>query len=139
MKARRLGPDRWILVFRTGDEVVSALKDFAARESLAGASLQAIGGFSRATLAFFDPAAKEYRPIPIDEQVEVVSLLGSVAREGDRPLIHAHAVLAGADGSARGGHLLEGHVRPTLELFLVRAGELRRRKDDETGLTLLDV
>jgi predicted DNA-binding protein with PD1-like motif len=91
------------------------------------------------TLAFFDLAAKEYRPIPVREQVEVASLAGDIARVGDDLKVHAHAVVSRADGSACGGHLLEGHVRPTLELFLNEAGELRREKDEETGLPLLEV
>jgi uncharacterized protein len=139
VKARRLDRERWILVFQTGEEVLSTLGDFAARQRIAGASFQAIGGFSRATLAFFDTAAKEYRPIPVDEQMEVVSLAGNIAWFEGQLKVHAHAVVAGADGNARGGHLLEGHVRPTLELFLSETRELRREKDEETGLPLLVV
>jgi predicted DNA-binding protein with PD1-like motif len=139
MKSRRLDRERWILVFQKGEEVLSTLGEFASRQKIAGASFQAIGGFSHVTLAFFDLAAKEYRPIPVSEQVEVVSLAGNVARVSDDLKVHAHAVVSRADGSACGGHLLEGHVRPTLELFLSEAGELRRKKDEETGLPLLDV
>lgn len=139
MKSRRLDRERWILVFETGEEIVSTLKEFADGQKLAGASFQAIGGFSKVTLAFFDPAAKEYRPIPVGEQVEVASLAGNLARVGDQLKVHAHAVVGRADGNALAGHLLEGHVRPTLELFLSETGELRREKDDETGLPLLDV
>ncbi len=139
MKSRRLDRERWILVFQTGEEVLSALGEFAARQKIAGASFQAIGGFSHATLAFFDTTAKEYRPIPVGEQVEVVSLAGNVARFEKDLKVHAHALVSRADGSARGGHLLEGHVRPTLELFLSATAELRREKDEETGLPLLDV
>jgi hypothetical protein len=126
-------------VFQTGEEVLSTLGEFASRQRIAGGSFQAIGGFSRATLAFFDTAAKEYRPIPVDEQMEVVSLAGNIAGFQGQLKVHAHAVVAGADGSARGGHLLEGHVRPTLELFLSETRELRREKDEETGLPLLVV
>lgn len=139
MKSRRLDRERWILVFQTGEEVLSTLGEFVARQKIAGASFQAIGGFSRVALAFFDTAAKEYRPIPVDEQVEVVSLAGNVARFKEELKVHAHALVTRADGSACGGHLLEGHVRPTLELFLTEASELRREKDEEVGLPLLDV
>ncbi len=139
MKSRRLDRERWVLVFHTGEEVVTTLGQFAARQGIAGASFQAIGGFFRATLAFFDTTAKEYRPIPVGEQVEVVSLAGNVARFEKELKVHAHALVSRADGTACGGHLLEGHVRPTLELFLTEAGELRRVKDEETRLPLLDV
>nr|WP_170136897.1 hypothetical protein [Mesorhizobium loti] len=45
-----------------------------------------------------------------------------------------------SDGTTRGGHLLEGIVRPTLEVTLVEArGHLRRRKRPEMGAALIDL
>jgi len=42
--------------------------------------------------------------------------------------VHAHVVLARRDGSTRGGHLLEFHVKPTLELILTETPtHLRKR------------
>ena len=39
-----------------------------------------------------------------------------------------------------GGHLLEAHVRPTLELVLQESGgQLKRRFDPESGLALIDL
>jgi len=53
---------------------------------------------------------------------------------------HAHIVVGRADGSARGGHLLEGHVWPTLEVVVEKLPRhLRRRTDPETGLALIDL
>jgi hypothetical protein len=45
---------------------------------------------------------------------------------------------AGADGATRGGHLLEGWARPTLELILSETSvQLRRRYDAASGLALI--
>ncbi|MER9301190.1 DUF296 domain-containing protein, partial [Mesorhizobium sp. M0621] len=76
------------------------------------------------------PNAKTYRKIPIDEQCEVLSAIGDVALgDNGKPSLHVHAVLGLSDGTTRGGHLLDGIVRPTLEITLVEApGHLRRRK-----------
>ena len=53
---------------------------------------------------------------------------------------HAHVVLGRSDGSAIGGHLVEAHVRPTLEVVLVETpAHLRKRIDAETGLALIDL
>jgi predicted DNA-binding protein with PD1-like motif len=39
-----------------------------------------------------------------------------------------------------GGHLLEAHVRPTLELVLQESGEqLKRKYDSDSGLALIDL
>ena len=82
---------------------------------------------------------KEYEKIPIEEQVEVLSLVGDIASKGDgEPQVHAHVVLGRSDGMTRGGHLLEAYVRPTLEVVLVESPEhLRREWDEEVGLALI--
>jgi predicted DNA-binding protein with PD1-like motif len=94
-----------------------------------GAQLSGVGAASRAIVGWFDFEAKSYEPIPIDEQVEVVSLLGDVATTEDgKPQVHAHVVLAKRGGGAHGGHLLELHVRPTLEVIVTETPtHLRKR------------
>ena len=74
----------------------------------------------------------------IDEQVEVVSLVGNVAIDDGEPALHVHIVVAKKDGTAYGGHLLDAQVWPTLEVvFHEQPGYLQRRTDPETGLALL--
>ena len=54
--------------------------------------------------------------------------------------MHLHAVLGRSDCSVIGGHLIEAHVRPTLEVILIQPPSyLRKRKDAETGLALIDI
>ncbi len=143
MNSRRLSSGaekRYILVFETGEEVIAGLSAFTVEHGLNAASFTAIGAFHDARLGFFDWQTKEYQPIPIAEQVEVLSLVGNVALDQGKPKVHAHVVLGKADGSAHGGHLLEAHVRPTLEVTLVESpAALVRRFDRETGLALIDV
>lgn len=126
------------LILETGDEVVSSLERFAAAEHLAGSRFTAIGAFMGVTLGYFDWETKTYESIPIDEQVEVLSLLGDIVLQGREPKLHAHAVLGKRDGSAWGGHLLEARVRPTLEVLITDApGHLQRVFDPVTGLALI--
>jgi predicted DNA-binding protein with PD1-like motif len=134
------GPLAWILVFDEGDEVISALTGFAREQELRAAHFQAIGGFSEAALGYFDWTSREYERIPVHEQVEVVSLLGDIAMGRDGQVVHAHAVLGRRDGTALGGHLLAGRVRPTLELILESTpAVLARTYDERSGLALINV
>ncbi len=133
------GPRTWALIFDKADEPVTGLTAFAKAQRLGGAHFTAIGAFSEATLGYFDRDAKTYLKIPIDEQVEVLSLIGDVALDRGEPKVHAHVVVGRADGEARGGHLLDARVWPTLEVVLVESPRhLRRRHDPETGLALID-
>ncbi|HEX2830591.1 MAG TPA: PPC domain-containing DNA-binding protein [Burkholderiales bacterium] len=128
------------LVFDTGDEAVSTLTRFARDQNLSAARFTAIGAFSDVVLGYFDWAKKDYERIPVAEQVEVIALLGDIALKGTEPQVHAHVVVGLRDGTTRGGHLLEAHVRPTLEVMLTEApAHLRRVHDAETGLALIRV
>ena len=50
-----------------------------------------------------------------------------------KPILHIHIVLGTRHGSAKAGHLGEGHVRPTLEVIITESpAHLRKVKDDET-------
>jgi predicted DNA-binding protein with PD1-like motif len=126
------------LVFEKGDEVVEVLKAHARRAGIRAAHFTAFGAFRSAILAYFDWKTKEYVEIPVDEQAEVTSLVGDIGVHDGEPVVHAHCVLGQQDGSPLAGHLLEGHVRPTLELFLhAHDGELTRATDEESGLPLI--
>lgn len=132
------GLKTYVLVLEKGEEAASSLLQFAKRERLAASQLTAIGGFSDMVLGFFDRGTKQYKKIPIQEQVEVLSLSGDIALENGEPKVHAHVVVGKADGSAFGGHLLEAHVWPTLEVLLSEApAHLQRELDEETGLPLI--
>lgn len=139
MKSQTIGEQSFLLVFDRGDEIAETLTSFARDHGIRGASFTAIGACRRATIAYWNPGTKEYEKIEVSEQVEVVSLTGNIAHgEDDRPRVHAHVALGKRDGTLIGGHFVSGEVHPTLELFLMPANVvLRRKRDQETGLTLI--
>mgnify|MGYP003577943990 CR=1 FL=1 len=143
MKSKMLNqaPERtFALIFEKGDAVVPLLEAFAREQGLDASRFSAIGAFERADLGYFVWEKKDYERIPVDEQVEVLSLNGDIALDGEEPKVHAHAVLGRRDGSTVGGHLLQATVRPTLEVLLIESpGYLRKTCNRETGLALIDV
>lgn len=145
MKSRMLhkegGRRTYVVVLDTGDEIMSCLREVARSEELSAAQISAIGAFSSATLLYFDWETKEYRKIPVREQVEVAALLGDIVldKEGG-PALHIHTVLGKRDGTAMAGHLEAAHVRPTLEVLITESPpHLRRLKDAESGLPLIQL
>lgn len=130
----------YALVFETGDEVMELLETFANEHSLKAAHFTAIGAFSEAELGFFDFDRKDYKKIPVKEQMEVLSLIGDVALYADKSKLHVHVVVGKGDGTTMGGHLLKAIVHPTLELILEESpGYLQRRMDEETLLPLIEI
>jgi uncharacterized protein len=117
--AESAGQHTFVLILDPGEEAFQTICDFAAKQQIGGASLTALGGFSR-RVVWFDLAAKAYRRIPVAQQCELLSAVGDIAiDDGGKPTLHVHVVLGFSDGSTRGDHLLERVVRPTLDVTLV--------------------
>ena len=130
----------YVVVCDPGDEAFDTLTQFARAQDLEASQITAVGAFSRATVGWFDPEAKQYRRIPVDEQCEVLSLIGDVAEGPEGPSVHIHVVLGLPDGTTRGGHLLEGWVLPTLEVIIREApAELRKVMNPDIGIALIDL
>jgi predicted DNA-binding protein with PD1-like motif len=132
------GQSTYLLVFDKDAEVMSSLLQFAREHRLVAGSLTGIGAVSGTELAFFDRQKQEYQPIPVAQQAEVLALTGNLALRDRQPFFHVHTVLGLPDGSTRGGHLVQAHVWPTLEVVLTTwTRPARRQRDRETGLPLL--
>jgi predicted DNA-binding protein with PD1-like motif len=143
MKTKRIadgGSVTYAVIFDEGDEVMSGIESFAREAQLDAARFTGIGAFQEANLGYFEVDRREYRRIPIQEQVEVLTLSGDIALKDGMPKVHCHVVLGKRDGAAVGGHLIEARVRPTLEVMLTETpGQLRRRHDERTGLALIEI
>jgi len=140
MKVRLLsenaGVKQYAIILAKGDE---GLTDFARQNKVTSGSFTAIGAFSHATVAWFDDARKEFKLIPIKQQVELVSMIGNIALVNDQPAVHTHVSVASSDGTVRGGHVINAFVFPTLELFVtVYPTPLHKESDKATGLKLID-
>ncbi|MBT2422548.1 DNA-binding protein [Streptomyces sp. ISL-22] len=129
----------YVLVLAPGEEALARITAFAREQSLGASQVTAVGAFSRAVVGWFDREAREYRRIGVDEQCEVLSLLGDIVIGEDGPTAHLHAVLGLSDGTTRGGHLLEGQVWPTLEVIVRDSpAALAKIHRPDIGLALID-
>jgi uncharacterized protein len=130
----------YAVVFESGDDLLEGLQRFFTSVDLQAAKLSGLGGFRRATLAYYDIERKQYLPIEVDEQVEVLSVVGNVATYEEKPRVHMHCIVGHRDGHTTGGHLLAAVVQPTLELIIEEiAVGLRRTDRPEIGIPLLDI
>lgn len=134
------GKRTFVVVFDSGDEAFAGLTAFANEHHIGAASISGIGALKDVTLGYFDWPTRKYQRIPVNEQVELLSLIGDIAIGEGKSVVHAHIVVGRSDGSTRGGHLLEAHVRPTLEVVIDESpAHLKKRHDPESGLALIDL
>ena len=146
MKTTALDPDpqtdhgrAYILVGESGEDAFAILSQFARDQNLTAAQLTGVGAFAQATVGWFDRQTKQYRRIEVDQQCELLSLIGDIAQADDGPQVHAHVVVGLADGTTRGGHLLAAEIWPTLEVIIREApAHLRKTSHPELGLALID-
>lgn len=134
-------PKTYAVILETGEEMLSSLKQFANSAHLAGSSFKAIGALSRVELGWFNWETKKYQTaVKLDEQVELLSLIGDIALQDGKSQVHAHLVVGRADGTAHGGHLLSAIVRPTCELIITEnPGHLQKEMDPESGIALIRI
>jgi hypothetical protein len=137
--ADNAGQRTFAVVLETGDEVFACLRSFVNERRIFAAQLTAIGAFSDVVLKYFDWEKKSYLENKVNEQVEVASLIGDVAKDpSGKPSLHIHLVVGKRDGIAMAGHLGQAHVRPTLEIILTESpAHLHKTTDPESGLALI--
>ncbi|MGH6774049.1 MULTISPECIES: PPC domain-containing DNA-binding protein [Brucella] len=130
----------FVVILVPEEAVVATLTRFVREQDLTAASVTAIGAFRRATLGFFDLEQQDYHRIELDEQCEVLSLLGDCALDEEAsPNLHLHVVLGMRNGEAKGGHLIEALVRPTLEVIIKEnTSTMVRTYRPEFGIALID-
>ncbi len=132
-------PKTYVLIFETGDELAAGLKQFASEQKISGSSFKAIGALSSVKLGWFNWETKKYETsVSLDEQVELLSLIGDVAQKDGEPQVHAHVVIGKSDGTAHGGHLQQAVVRPTCEVILTESpAHLQKQVDPDSGIALI--
>jgi predicted DNA-binding protein with PD1-like motif len=129
----------YAVIFGSGDEILGGLTKFAEENHISAARITGVGAIHDGTLAWLNPDTKKYRAIPINQQAEVLSLLGDIATYQGKPIVHAHMVVGFGDGTAHGGHLLQAHVWPTLEVIVTSYPRpLYKKFDPQKGIAVID-
>jgi predicted DNA-binding protein with PD1-like motif len=138
MKVKRT-EDGFFLVLDRGDEVIASLKAIADAERIGMASLAGIGAVRDVVLAYLDLDQKQYLKRDLGpDSMELVSLVGNLARLDGGPVAHCHAVVGDRELRVYGGHLFQAVVSVTVEIYLrVYGGEVAREFDPESGANLL--
>lgn len=140
MKSMKMNQQKVHLIrLEKGEDLLQAIIQYVKENKIVAGYLTGIGALKKGKIGYFDIKEKKYLSIPFKE-VELLSCMGNIAKNKatQEPVAHIHIVLGEKDGKCIGGHLVEGIVSVTAEIYLVetRPGVFRT-KDEETGLYLL--
>ena len=132
--------DRIQIRGEAGEHAAEAVMEVLRRERITYASLTGLGAVRWAKFAYYNATTRSYEEHEIDEQMEVISLVGNTTLRDGNPFIHWHVGLARHDMSMIGGHFLDAVIRPTLEVWLRReSAEIHRVFDEGSGLALMEL
>ncbi|MGO9590956.1 MAG: PPC domain-containing DNA-binding protein [Candidatus Acidiferrales bacterium] len=107
------------VMFGPGDEIMSGLTEFAEKNHITSGYISGIGGLATATLGWGDPEKGGVKTIPVEQKCELASFLGNISMQRGKIYVHAHAVVSFSDGSTKGGHLVDAHANPFVEIYIV--------------------
>ena len=123
-----------------GDEICSCIKKACEKHDVKLASVTGIGVTKSAVIGLYDLEKQEFISNEFNGIMEIASLTGNVTTMDGEIYIHLHALVCDNQGKSFGGHLKEGIIGATGEIFInVADGSVGRVKQKETGLNILDI
>jgi predicted DNA-binding protein with PD1-like motif len=124
----------YIFRINKGKDLLEALTDFCHDNQIKCGIINGIGSLESAALAYFDPSKKKYEKHAVNEQAEVLSLLGNVSIMDNRSNVHAHLTVSDKKGVVTGGHLQHGCKVFAVEVYIQElVGEPKVRKQDKVS------
>ena len=138
MKKVKLSENDWLVRLDAGDEIVASLVQFAREEKITSASLTGIGAVGGLKYGYFDINLLKYSVAEVGISLEIVSLVGNLGRLDGEPILHAHISVGFPDMTVKGGHLVEGTISVTGEIFIrTYPATIERGKHERFGLNLI--
>jgi len=128
-----------VIKLEKGEDVLETLNTIVEKENIEAGFFTGIGALNKVKMGIFIEG--KYEEIVIEDELEIVSLLGNVSLKDGKPFVHAHIIVSKRDGSAFGGHLLPGSIiSVTCEVFLIKLKKpIKRGFDEEIKLYLLEL
>lgn len=128
----------YFLRLEKGEEVVSSIVQFAAKEKIASGAFFGLGAINKIDLGYYNLEQRKYEKEHFAEDMEVGNITGNIASLEGKPFVHMHVTVSGKDLKAFTGHLFSAEVALTLEIFVfTSSARIERKMDPEIGLNLL--
>ncbi len=134
----RVFDDTVVVRLDKGDCVVQSLLSVASSEGITLATVQGIGAVDLLDVGVFDLEQGDYNRLQYTRNHEINAIVGNLTTKDGAPYAHLHVTATNDAGMVVGGHLFEGRVSLTAELFVRRiAGKVERQYDDILGINRL--
>ncbi len=128
-----------ILRIDKDEEVISTIKEVSKKLNIESGFFWGIGAVNQATISFYDHQIKSYIDKEINQDCEVISLVGNISYKyaENEIFVHAHISLSTKEFGIIAGHLKKAIVSVTLEVvFLSINDKIERVYDQDFNLYL---
>lgn len=134
----------YIVRIDRGEEVLEKLNEFVKETDLKAATISGIGACSEVELGVYSIKKRKYIKYKYEGEFEILSLIGNITRDGDKPYVHLHIMISDGlvqgTGITVGGHLNKCIISGTCEIRIDECENAYQRKiDDETGIKIIDI
>jgi len=140
MKFKKVNENNFVIRLEKGDKIIESLLEFCKQNSVKLGYFNGIGALDKVELMHYNLNNKKYSNKIIQEPLEIINIYGNIATMDNEPYIHSHIVVSDDKMNAIAGHLKEGIISATCEIFLFSLNEkVERKHNEEIGLNLLDI
>ncbi len=126
----------YVIVLEKGEKVREKLTEFCEEHQVCG-FFHGLGSIEEPELAYYSLEDEEYHSERQKGIYEVTNMTGNTALVDGERFVHAHVTLGNPDYEAVAGHLVEGTVGATLEIFFTPTEDFEREYDEEVDLDLI--
>lgn len=131
----------FIVRLPTDGDLLKSIEEFAEKVGVKAGVLWVVGAVKKAVVKYYSQEEKKYLKISLDLPLEILSCTGNISRFKGKTIAHIHLVFGDKEGKTFGGHLDEGTIIFSAEMFLLEVKDvvLEREYDKVTGLNLFKV
>ena len=125
-----------------GEKIVASLLGYleGRQAEIPSGFISAIGAVLSCEIGWYSIPDDKYQTRIINENCEIIGIIGNFAWIDGKSVVHAHISLGKEDYSIVGGHLIEGTVSVTAEIYIHKApiAVTRKQSDRFKSLKLMD-
>lgn len=138
MHYQQIDKDKFIIRINRGEKIIASLKRFCRQLRIVNGFFYGLGALDEIIIAIYNLKTKTYHEKKYKKDLEITNITGNVADSKEGIIIHSHIALSDTHLETFGGHLIEGKVSGTLELFFTKLDtRITREFDQKTGLKLM--
>ncbi len=132
--------NRFVIRLDKNDKIIASIEKVCHKEEIKTGFISGIGALKNVEIGRYILTEKKFIKKRFEGEFEIVSLLGNITPfENNDINIHLHISLANEKFELFGGHLVEGEISATAEIFIYPENfDLKRVFDKDSGLNLID-